>query len=366
MRKLSLRLAVVVATIGGLVPAHGATLFMGAYPNSLIVFDEGKGKVTDRIRLASGLPTSMRLSADKKLIYVTTITGSGIEVIDVAARKVINQFSLNTPSRRYRFNAGAPDPTGRYFYTILTQIDKKVDRYDISKPKYAIIDLQDHKVVKTVDVASEDETANAGGGGRSTLVVSDDGKFLYQFRDKVVVIDTADFKVIERIDLAKPEASGLENVGFGSQLDSVREPGRYVSLFNAVGPYISNKVFGVAKFDLSTRQFIFSPIGPSPATLAGLQVAPDGKEAFTVATHETLGNKRCEFWRFNMTTNAVQAKSEFSCKSRFSFGMSGNGQKLYIYGASYDIEVYDAKTLRYEKTWDLENDVTGAGLIVTS
>jgi hypothetical protein len=180
------------------------------------------------------------------------------------------------------------------------------------------------------------------------------------------VMNTSDFKVLERIDLAKPEATGLENVGFGGQLDSVRQPGRYTSLFNAVGPFIANKMFGIARFDLSTRQFDFTPIGPSPATLAGLQVSPDGKEAYTVATHETLGNKRCEFWRFDMATNAVQAKSEFECKSRFSFGMSGNGQKLYIYGASFDIEIYDAKTLKFEKVLDLQNDVTGAGLIVTS
>jgi hypothetical protein len=135
-------------------------------------------------------------------------------------------------------------------------------------------------------------------------------------------------------------------------------------LFNAAGPYITGRMFGVAKFNLSTRQFDFTPIGPSPATLAGLQISPDGKTAYTVATHETLGNKRCEFWRFDMTTSALQAKSEFSCKTRFSFGMSNDGQKLYIYGASYDLEVYDAKTLQHEKTYDLQNDVTGGGIVV--
>jgi hypothetical protein len=32
--------------------------------------------------------------------------------------------------------------------------------------------------------------------------------------------------------------------------------------------------------------------------------------------------------------------------------------------AGYEIEVYDATTLKYERTWDLNNDVTGAGMIV--
>jgi hypothetical protein len=43
--------------------------------------------------------------------------------------------------------------------------------------------------------------------------------------------------------------------------------------------------------------------------------------------------------------------------------MSTNGKKLYIYGASFEIEVFDAATMKYERTWDLNNDITGAGMI---
>jgi hypothetical protein len=364
MKKSRLGLLAILAAASGINPVQGSTLFMGAYPNSVIIFEEGKNSVTQRIQL-EGLPSNMRLSNDKKRIYVSTITHGGIEVIDVATRKVINQFVLNTPTTRYRFNGGVPDPTGKYFYTVVVQIDKGIDRYTISKPKYAMIDLEQKKIVKTADVEAEDESANAG-GGRSLMMLSEDGKFLYQFRDKVVVLDTADFKVVQRIDLAKPEGVGLENVGFGGTLDSIGQPGRYVSLFNAADPYIHNKVFGVARFDLATRQFDFTPIGPAPTSMAGLQVTPDGKDAYTVVTNGTLGNKRCEFWHFDMATSAVREKREFECKSRFQFGMSGDGKKLYIYGASFEIESYDAKTLKYEKKWDLNNDITMAGLIVAN
>jgi hypothetical protein len=44
--------------------------------------------------------------------------------------------------------------------------------------------------------------------------------------------------------------------------------------------------------------------------------------------------------------------------------MSGDGKHLYIYGAGFEIEVYDAATLQYERTWNLNHDVTGGGLIV--
>jgi DNA-binding beta-propeller fold protein YncE len=344
--------------------APAATLFLGAYPNSIMVFDEGKGQIIDRIPLNTGLPTSMRLSLDRKQIYITTNDHSGIEVVDVATRKVINHFVLNTPTKRYRFNGGVTDPQGHVFYTVTTEMTKLDDRYEIGKLKYTVIDLAQQKIVKTADIAKEDENANAGYYGRAAFEVSPDGKYLYQFRDKVVILNADDFKVLDRIDLAKPDFSDMENVGFGGLLDSIGEPGQHISLFNSADPIVHNRVFGIARFDLSTRQVNFTPIGPAPPGMAGLQVAPDKKNAFTVITTGNLGNKRCEFWNFDLGTNRIAQTMEVPCRSRFSFGMAGDGKKLYLYGAGFEIEVYDAATLKYERTWDLNNDVTGAGMVV--
>jgi len=145
--------------------AQGGTLFLGAYPNSVIVFDEQKGQIADRIHLDTGLPTSMRLSLDRKKIYVTTNDNSGVEVIDVATHKVLNHFVLNTPTVRYRFNGGTADPGDKVFYTVTTEMKKLVDLYEIGKPKYTVIDLAQQKIVRTVDIPPKDENANAGGGG---------------------------------------------------------------------------------------------------------------------------------------------------------------------------------------------------------
>ena len=241
---------------------------------------------------------------------------------------------------------------------------KLSDRYEIGKPKYTVVDLAQQKIVKAVEIAREDENANSGYYGRAGFEVSPDGKYLYQFRDKVVILDTDDFKVAERIDLAKPDFPAMENVGFGGLLDSISEPGQHVSLFNSADPIVHNRTFGIARFDLTTRGVNFTPIGPAPAGMAGLQVAPDKKNAYTVITNGALGNKRCEFWAFDLTTNRIAQTSEVPCRSRFSFGMAGDGKKLYFYGAGFEIEVYDAATLKHEKTWDLNNDITGAGMIV--
>ena len=79
--------------------ASAGTLYLPAYPNAVLVFDEAKAQIVDRIPLETGTPMSIRLSPDHKKIYVTTIDHNGIEVIDVATRKVINHFVLNTPDK---------------------------------------------------------------------------------------------------------------------------------------------------------------------------------------------------------------------------------------------------------------------------
>lgn len=362
MKKLRFCIAALLAGVAPQVQA--STLFMGSYPDKMLVMDEATGAIKDRITLASGLPTSMRLSNDKAKIYVTTITTSGIEVIDTKTKKVVNSFSLNTPTVRYRFNGGVPDPTGRYFYTMIQKFEKLNDRYTVSPQMFGVIDLQKKAVVRTADVPDEDVR---NGPGRGNYMLSADGKTLFLIRDKVLVIDTGELKVKDRLEFSKPEATGIEGVSFGGGVETLRNPNEYVSLFNAQDPYIRNKIFGVGRFDLATKTFAFHPIGPAPVSggMAGLQVSADMKEGWTVVTQEKVGNKRCEFWHIDLTTNLVKNKAEFPCRTRFQFGLSGDGRMLYIYGASYDIEMYDTQTLQHIKTVDLGNDTTGAGMIIT-
>jgi DNA-binding beta-propeller fold protein YncE len=339
--------------------ASAGTLYLPAYPATVLVFDESQGKVVDRIPLQTGTPMSIRLTPDHKKIYVTTIDHNGIEVIDVATRKVTNHFVLNTATTQYRFRGGAVDPDGKLFYTVTREIDKLPEHFDVKHAKYTVIDLEQQKIVKTVDMPVEDERTN-----RLSYEVSPDGKYLYQFGPKIKILQTADFKVVDELDLAQPEFGAMENVHLGSDLDLITQPGVHTSVFNSADPIVHNKVFGLARLDLATRHVEYDPIGPAPAGMAGLQVTPDKKSAYTVVANGANGNKRCEFWKFDLTSDRLTQKAEVPCRTRFSFGMSSNGQKLYIYGAGFEIEVYDTATLKLEKTWDLQNDVTYAGIAV--
>jgi DNA-binding beta-propeller fold protein YncE len=335
------------------------TLYLPAYPNAVLVFDESKGQVVDRIPLETGTPMSIRLAPDHKKIYVTTIDHNGIEVIDVATRKVINHFALNTATTQYRFRGGAVSPDGKLFYTVTREIDKLPEHFDIQRAKYTVIDLEQQKIVKTADMSVEDERSN-----RLSYEVSPDGKYLYQFGPKIKILQSTDFKVVDELDLAEPDFGALENVRLGSDLDLISQPGVHTSVFNSSDPIVHNRVFGLARLNLATRQVDYNPIGPAPSGMAGLQVTPDKKSAYTVVANGANGNKRCEFWKFDLSSDRLTDRAEVPCRTRFSFGMSSDGQKLYIYGAGFDIEVYSAATLKWEKTWDLQTDVTYGGIAV--
>jgi len=337
--------------------ASAGTLYLPAYPAAVLVFDEGKGQVVDRIPLETGTPLSIRMAPDRKKIYVNTIDHNGIEVIDVATNKVTNHFVLNTPTKQYRFRGGAADPDGKLFYTVTREIDKLVEHFEVGKGKYTVIDLAQQKIVKTVDMPLEDERTN-----RLSFEVSPDGKYLYQFGPKIKILQTSDFKLVDTLDLAASDSEGMENIRLGGDLDLLSQPGMHTSLFNSADPIVHNRVFGLARLDLSTRQVNYSPIGPAPGGMAGLQITPDKKFAYTVVTNGVNGNKRCEFWKFDLSTDRLTQKEEVPCRTRFSFGMSTDGKKLYIYGAGFEIEVYDTATLKLEKTWDLQTDITYAGI----
>jgi DNA-binding beta-propeller fold protein YncE len=343
---------------------RAGTLYLPAYPNAVLVFDEEKAQIVDRIPLTTGTPMSIRLSPDHKTIYVTTIDHNGIEVIDVATRKVINHFELNTPTKQYRLFNGAVDPEGKFFYAVTKEISQFPEHFEVAKPKYTVVDLQQQRIVRTVDITKEEEPLNQGDYGAGTIDVSPDGKYLYQFGEKITILQASDFKVVDHIDLSRPDAPGMENVHFGGDLDLINEPGEHTALFVSADPVVHNRVFGLARFDLSTKHMDFNPIGPAPAGMAGIEVSPDKKWAYTVVANGMNGNKRCEFWAFDLTSDRITQKAEVPCRTRFTLGISSDGKKLYIYGAGFDIEVYDAATLKYEKTWDLNNDVTYAGIVV--
>ncbi len=334
------------------------TLFLGTWPNQIQVVDEKQQKVVDHIHLSTGIAHGVQLSRDRKTIYVWTVDHNGIEVIDAATRKVTNAFTLDEGNKITRFSSWAPDPEGKLLYLLTEVVEKKIDRFEIDPIQFAVVDLAQKKIVRTAEFPREEMQSQRMGRANSNMHVSPDGKFLYLMRNNVLVFDTSNFKLIDKIDLLRPEGSGVATVGMGQEIDALQEPNELVTVSNSIDPIVHRTIFGIARFDLNRRNFDFHAIGPSTAGMMGLHVTPDGKTGYTVATNGTGGNKRSEFWVFDLTTNKLVRKAEFEGRARYSFAVSSTGKELYIYAAGYQIEVYDANTLQLRNTIDVNADIT--------
>ncbi len=356
-----MRILIIAVAVAAVATAQG-TVFVGTWPHTIQIVDERQQKVVEKIELSTGLPRDFELSEDHKTLYIATLEKNGFEVMDVATRKITNAFSLNEGNKQIRFTGWAPDPEGKFILILYRTVEKKIDRFDIDRvTRFGVVDLAQHKIVRTADVPKDEDQPGFGFGGNMRF--SPDGKYFYVFRNSVFIFDASDFKLVDKIELSKPQFPGMASVGLGRTLDSLQQPGMLISVFNSQDPAVHRNIFGIARFDLARRRFEFSPVGPAAAQMSGLQVTPDGKKGYAVIFNGQGGTRRCEFWEFDLTTNRLVRKQEFDGRARFSFGISSTGKELYIFGAGYDIEVWDAATMQLRNRIDLNADTT-VGLVV--
>jgi DNA-binding beta-propeller fold protein YncE len=341
-------------------------LYLGTWPNQILVVDESTYQIVNRIEMKTDVPRNLVLTQDKTKLIVGTLKDTGIEVVDLAKGQVIDSFTLGAANTRVAMAGLAVDPTGNLLYANITINKKLIDRWDISSPKLSIIDLKQHKIVKEVDIPAADR-AQAGGGYRGgNYRVSPDGKLLYQFGRAVNVYDTSTLKKIDTIDLAKPTFLGMENITFQPEGNPDDPPDLLTGIFNSSDPEVHREVFGIATFHLNEKKFDFTPIGPAEQGVSNIRFTPDHKKAYAVAITGTHGDRHCEFWGIDVPDNKLVQRKEFACRPRFSFSTSSTGKDLFIYAAGLELEVYDAATMKLQKTLDMNADITTQMVTVTS
>lgn len=349
------------AGIASAQTAKLGTLFVGAWQKRVLVIDEASRKLTGEIELKLDVPRSMMFTEDKKKLIVHSALECGFEIIDVATRKLERSFKLDGAGKKYRPSGFALSPDSKKMYTALYTVDKKIDRFEVSKPQWAIIDMDSEKIEKFVDFPKDQQLRGGRGGG---LRVSPDGKFLYQFRENVNIYSTENFKEVDKIELSKPLFPGVERVMISGGDDPHEEPGKIFGFFNSTDPIVHKTTFGFASFDLNKRTFEFSPVGPSTTRTTGLRLTPDRKTGYTVAYNGMGANQRCEFWTFDIASKRITKMQEFDGRSRFEFNLSSDGKLLYIYGAGNTLEIYDAATLKMVKDLDVNTDMTSNMLVL--
>jgi hypothetical protein len=330
-------------------------VYFGTWPHEVVVFDAAEEKIVGAIELKTDVPRILLLSPDKTKLYASTLNDSAIVTIDLATRAVNSSFSLNTGNQIVRLIGLAPDPSGKSLYGLATFISRQTDHYDVSPPKFIVVDLAAQKITRTGEVPKDEGPF----GFRNAMKLSPDGKLLYLFRHNILVFDTASFQLVKKVDLAKPQAPGVENVSLGLLDDPNELPGKVTSVFSSSDPYVHRQVFGIGVIDLTKLSFEFSPVGPVDAgNMMPLYLTPDRKIGYTVAINGDPGNRRCEFWAFDMRTRKLIRRREFDGRTRFNFGVSSDGTKLLLYGAGYEIGVYDAETFEPRSNVELPGDMT--------
>ena len=343
-----------------------ATIYLATYQGELLGIDDSTYSVVKRIKLKTGIAREMLLMPDKKRMLMMTNQYSGMEIVDLEKGEVVDSWNMDSPTTRLRPTSMAVDPTGQFVYTMTAKYTKQIDRWDIGEDMLAVIDLASHKIVRE-ELFPKDKKPNSWG---MSFRVSPDGKSLYLFGGSILIFDTATLKFSKEINLEKPIYPGMSRVNFIPEIDPHDSPDSVTALFQTEDPYVHRKIFGLAKFDLNTRTFDFNPIGTTvpgkgeDGGMSNVRLSADRKTGYAVASFGEHGDKTCQFWSFDIGGKSLKGREEFSCNSRFYFSNSYDGKDLLIYGAGFEIGVYDAATLKQKKNVNLGYDVTMAGLVI--
>lgn len=338
-------LAPSLAAQNGMSGGNG-TIYIGSYDKSIRVMDEATLSVRQRIPLQTGIPGNLVLSHDRSRFYVLDVTFEHVEVVDLAAGRSTDTFSLSSGNRKVRIWGLNVDPTGTYAVLVTMAYTKLDDRYEIGPPTLLRYDLATHAVTDTIPWPEGQESQFA------RIIFSPDGKLVYFFADDILVLDTRTFEEVDRWELSRPIEPGMGRFSFGFPTDVYEEPGYYTGLFRVTDPVQHRRMMGVARVNLAERDVDFYMLGPSEGL--GFAVSPDRQKAYGL--HQEVGNY--QFWTFDLANRRVESKQAFDGRPRMGLQVSTNGRLVYIYNAGNTIDVHRADTFEHLRRVELDADMT--------
>jgi WD40 repeat protein len=345
-------------------------MYIGTLDKKLLVFDEDKQEVVGEIPTA-GIPRITALSADQKQLFIIN-TRMGLEAVDLETRKVSNVLNLSDGRSRpdvfglgpdlinpggydfEGFSGLAVDPTGQYLYSSMRVTVKDLDEYRIEPMKFVAIDLKNKSIAKAFLFPKE---LDRGFGPLSSFKVSPDGKRLFVFSRDVLIFDLATFTQVDKIPLSKPPYPGATPLRLTVTDDPYDDPTKVTSVFTSVDSIVHKGTIGLATLNLLTRDVSYTPIGPA-LPMIGFLVSPDRKLGYSVMFNYAGGNRRTEWWVWDLKTHQVIKTQPFESRPTFRFGISSDGKKLYLYGSGSTLEIFDASTLASLKLIYLNRDIT--------
>jgi hypothetical protein len=331
----------------GKLTAGTGTLIIGSYPSQFWIIDEATEKVVGTIPFKSGIPRRTVISRDRKRFYTTEAGMEKVEIIDIAARRTLDTFTLSDGNKKVRIRSVEPDPLHRFVVMLTASSTKLIDRFEIGPPTLVQYDLKEHKIVRTIPWPNNDERQNAN------IQFSPDGKLMYLFTDQdILIYETNTFTQVDKWELSRPIEEGFGRIEMGSRDAFNDEPGFFTGIFNVTDPVQHRRMMGIARVNLNEKSVDFYTVGP--ATPVSFAMAPNRKVAYGL--FEDIG--RFEFWKFDLEHRKFVGRTEFKGRPRMGLKTSSNGRILYIYVAGNTIDLYDADTYQYLRTITLDGDMT--------
>jgi hypothetical protein len=235
---------------------HG-TLIIGAYPKQFWIIDEATEKIVGSIPLQSGIPRRTTLSRDRKRFYTIEAAMEKVEILDIAARKTLDTFTLSEGNRKVRIRSLEPDPQNRFVMMVTSSATKLVDRFEIGSPALVQYDLHSHNIVRTIPWPKGEERQNAN------IQFSPDGKLMYLFTDQdALIYETNEFKQVDTWELSQPIEDGFGRLQMGPRDAFNDEPGFYTGIFTVADPVQHRRMMGIARVNLAAKSVDFyTPAG---------------------------------------------------------------------------------------------------------
>lgn len=333
--------------------AQTATWYIATYTNDVLVWDEASEEVVDRIAMNNFIPTRVLVSDDKTRLYVQEASGQKMEVVDVAAREVIDEITLSRDNVTVRIDGFEPHPSNERAVLMVKRYTALVDRYEVEGPFLLEYDLRTKEVTDTIPWP-DDEPRDRGVG----FQYSPDGEILYFFVEDIIAVDADSYEEVDRWEISQPLEPGLGRPGFGVQPDTYDVPGVATGLFRMQDPIQNRSMMGIAEVRLAEQEVDFYTLGPSEP-VSSFTMAPNREKAYGLYT--TIGGY--EFWEFDLANRAVSRKVPFAGRPRMSLQVSADGERLLIYRAGNTIDVYDAGTFEHLRTVSFDEDMIGVAIV---
>jgi hypothetical protein len=356
MRKLTFVLVVLALASSGAYAQRfgkGITLnggdhlfYMGTYAGTVQIFDEATEEKIGDIKLQTGIPRSLILSHNRQHFYVLDWTFERIEIVDIASRSTLSQFTLSEGAKKTRIRSMQVDPLERFMIILSRSATKLIDRYQISDIALQLYDLREKRITRSIPWPRGEERENVN------IRFSPDGKLLYFFGDDILILETENFTEVDTWPLSRPIESGLGRINFGSFDDQNDDPGFFTGLFTTTDPVQNRRIMGIGRVNLAAKTIDFSPIGPAEGM--SFAMAPDRKRGYGLL--QQIG--RYEFWAFDLENKKLLNRQPFEGRPRMSLKVSSNGKLLYIFNAGATIDVYEAATYKYLRTVQMDADQT--------